>query len=110
VPRSRSRSWRTRFSRFRPSRRRSTSRWRSYQAEGWLEPAEDDAVRTLVLSDTHFGAWTGEPLLQHDWARRRIGDALEDVDELVLLGDLFDFLFSSVENAFAEADGFFSLL
>ena len=35
---------------------------------------------------------------------------LEDADELVLLGDLFDFLFSSVENAFAQADGFFSLL
>jgi hypothetical protein len=67
-------------------------------------------VRASVHSDTHFGAWTGEPLLQHDWARRRLGDALEDVDELVLLGDLFDFLFSSVENAFAQADGFFSLI
>lgn len=64
----------------------------------------------MVISDTHFGAWTGEPLLQHEWARRRIGDALEGVDKLVLLGDLFDFLFSSVENAFAQADGFFSLL
>ena len=67
-------------------------------------------MRALVISDTHFGAWTGEPLLQHQWARHRIGDALDDVDELVLLGDLFDFLFSSVENAFAQADGFFSLL
>jgi hypothetical protein len=67
-------------------------------------------MRALVISDTHFGAWTGEPLLQHEWARRRIGDALEDVDELVLLSDLFDFLFSSVEDAFAQADGFFSLL
>ncbi len=32
---------------------------------------------------------------------------LENADELVLLGDLFDFLFSPVENAFAQADGFF---
>ena len=51
-------------------------------------------MRALVISDAHFGAWTEEPLLQHDWARPRLGDALEDVDALVLLGDLLDFLFS----------------
>jgi hypothetical protein len=67
-------------------------------------------MRALVISDTHFGAWTGEPLLQHDWALERLGAALDDIDELVLLGDLFDFLFSSVENAFTQAEGFFSLL
>jgi len=67
-------------------------------------------MRALVISDTHFGAWTGEPLLQYEWALQRLGEALEDIDELVLLGDLFDFLFSSVENAFAQAEGFFSLI
>jgi UDP-2,3-diacylglucosamine pyrophosphatase LpxH len=67
-------------------------------------------MRTLVISDTHFGAWTGDPLLQHEWARRRLAEALDSIDELVLLGDLFDFLFSPVQDAFANADGFFSLL
>jgi predicted phosphodiesterase len=62
-------------------------------------------VRVLVISDTHFGAWTAEPLLPtrvgppQAWLR-----ALENLDELVLLGDVVDLLFSSVENAFAQAD------
>jgi hypothetical protein len=67
-------------------------------------------VRALVVSDTHFGAWTGDDLLRHDWALARLGPLLEDIDELVLLGDLFDFLFASVPDAFAAADPLFGLL
>jgi predicted phosphodiesterase len=67
-------------------------------------------MRALVVSDTHFGAWTGDDLLRHDWALRRLAPYLEDVDELVLLGDLFDFLFATVPDAFAAADPFFDLL
>jgi UDP-2,3-diacylglucosamine pyrophosphatase LpxH len=67
-------------------------------------------MRALVISDTHFGAWTGEALLQHEVALDALAPHLDDVDELILLGDLFDFLFSSVVNAFAEAEPFFDLL
>ena len=67
-------------------------------------------MRALVISDTHFGAWTGEPLLQYDWACARVANVLDDVDEVILLGDLFDFLFSSVQDAFAQAEPFFTLL
>jgi predicted phosphodiesterase len=67
-------------------------------------------VRALVVSDTHFGAWTGDDLLRHHWARERLAPHLEDVDEVVLLGDLFDFLFATVPDAFAAADPFIDLL
>lgn len=67
-------------------------------------------MRALVLSDTHFGAWTGDDLLRHDEHLARLAPELDDVDEVVFLGDLFDFLFGTVEQAFAAADGFFSLL
>jgi Calcineurin-like phosphoesterase len=67
-------------------------------------------VRALVLSDTHFGAWTGDDLLRHDWARDRLAPQLDGIDEVVLLGDLFDFLFATVPDAFAAADPFFDLL
>jgi hypothetical protein len=67
-------------------------------------------VRALVVSDTHFGAWTGDDLLRHDWALARLAPHLDDIDELVLLGDLFDFLFASVPHAFAAGDPFFDRL
>jgi hypothetical protein len=67
-------------------------------------------VRTLIISDTHFGAWTGDDLLRHDWVRERLGTQLDGIDELVLLGDLFDFLFATVPDAFAAADPFFDLI
>src|SRR5919197_5400880 len=67
-------------------------------------------MRALVISDTHFGAWTGRALLRDESALEALAPHLDDIDELVLLGDLFDFLFSSVENAFEEAEPFFELL
>jgi UDP-2,3-diacylglucosamine pyrophosphatase LpxH len=67
-------------------------------------------MRALVLSDTHFGAWTGDDLLSREEHRVRLEPHLRDVDEVVFLGDLFDFLFGTVQGAFAAADGFFDLL
>jgi hypothetical protein len=49
-------------------------------------------------------------VLARDFALRRLEPELEDIDELVLLGDVFDFLFSTVELAFAQAEPFFELL
>jgi UDP-2,3-diacylglucosamine pyrophosphatase LpxH len=67
-------------------------------------------MRALVVSDTHFGAWTGDDLLRHRFALDALEPALDEVDELIILGDLYDFLFSTVENAFASAEGFFDLV
>lgn len=67
-------------------------------------------MRALVISDTHFGAWTGEDLLRHDHELALLAPHLDDVDEVIVLGDLFDFLFSSVRDAIAAADGLLALL
>jgi UDP-2,3-diacylglucosamine pyrophosphatase LpxH len=67
-------------------------------------------MRALAISDLHFGAWTGDPVLVREFALNRLEPHLEDIDELILLGDVFDLLFSTVEHAFAQADAFFSLL
>src|SRR2546429_234274 len=67
-------------------------------------------MRALAISDTHFGAWTGDDLLAHPYALERLAPHLEGIDELILLGDLFDFLFSTVEHAVARAQGFLDLV
>jgi UDP-2,3-diacylglucosamine pyrophosphatase LpxH len=58
----------------------------------------------------HFGTWTGEPLLRHQFAFDALEPHLDDIDELILLGDVFDFLFSSVEHAFAQAEPLLTLI
>jgi hypothetical protein len=67
-------------------------------------------MRALVISDMHFGAWTGDPVLAQPGGLDALEPALDGVDELVLLGDVFDFLFSSVEHAFEQAEPFFELV
>ncbi len=67
-------------------------------------------MRALVISDTHFGAWTGRDLLREEFFLERLAPALQGVDELVFLGDLFDFLFGSVEEAVDAAEGLLRLL
>lgn len=67
-------------------------------------------MRALVISDTHFGAWTGDDLLRHPEHRARLAPHLDGVDELIFLGDLFDFLFGRVEEGFDHADGLLGLL
>jgi UDP-2,3-diacylglucosamine pyrophosphatase LpxH len=67
-------------------------------------------VRALVISDTHFGAWTGRDLLREDFFLERLAPALEGVDELIFLGDLFDFLFGAVGDAVDSAEGLLALI
>ena len=64
----------------------------------------------LVISDTHFGAWTGRDLLREEFFLERLAPALEGIDELIFLGDLFDFLFGSVTDAVDAADGLLRLI
>jgi UDP-2,3-diacylglucosamine pyrophosphatase LpxH len=66
-------------------------------------------MRALVISDSHFGAWTGEDLLRQPEKLALLEPHL-DVDEVIFLGDLFDFLFAEVKDALAAAGGLFDLL
>jgi UDP-2,3-diacylglucosamine pyrophosphatase LpxH len=66
-------------------------------------------VRALVISDTHFGAWTGEDILREPDTLALLAPNL-DVDEVIFLGDMFDLLFASLHEAFRAADGLFDLL
>ena len=67
-------------------------------------------MRALVISDTHFGAWTGRDLLREDFFLERLAPALDGVDEIILLGDLFDLLFGSVAEAVDSASGLLALI
>jgi UDP-2,3-diacylglucosamine pyrophosphatase LpxH len=67
-------------------------------------------MRALVISDTHFGAWTGRDLLREELFLERLAPQLEGIDELIFLGDLFDFLFGSVADAVNAADGLLRLI
>lgn len=66
-------------------------------------------MRAVVISDTHFGAWTGEDILRDPETLALLAPHL-DVDEMIFLGDMFDFLFSSMADAFRAADGLLDLL
>jgi UDP-2,3-diacylglucosamine pyrophosphatase LpxH len=67
-------------------------------------------MRALVISDTHFGAWTGRDLLREELFLERLAPQLEGIDELIFLGDLFDFLFGSVGDAVDAASGLLDLI
>jgi UDP-2,3-diacylglucosamine pyrophosphatase LpxH len=67
-------------------------------------------ARALVISDTHLGAWTGEDLLSQQRHLERLAPQLEGIDELVILGDLFDFLFGTLRGCFEAADGLVDLI
>ena len=67
-------------------------------------------MRALVISDTHFGAWTGRDLLREEFFLERLAPQLEGIDELIFLGDLFDFLFGSVGDAVDAAGGLLDLI
>ncbi|HEU4392900.1 MAG TPA: metallophosphoesterase [Solirubrobacterales bacterium] len=67
-------------------------------------------MRALVVSDTHFGAWTGRDLLAEEFFLERLAPALEEIDELIFLGDLFDFLFGSVAECVEAAGGLLRLI
>jgi UDP-2,3-diacylglucosamine pyrophosphatase LpxH len=67
-------------------------------------------LRALVISDTHFGAWTGRDLLREEFFLERLEPQLEGLDELIFLGDLYDFLFGSLGEAIDSSAGLLGLL
>lgn len=79
-----------------------------------LAPAEGErrkVSRILVLSDLHFGDPSGE--LKSPYVVDSLLDAISEfewIDELVLLGDVFDFWKSPIPEAMEESRDFFSKL
>ena len=67
-------------------------------------------MRALVISDMHFGAWTGSDILRNQDSLDLLAPHLEDVDEVIILGDLFDLLFARLEDAFRAAEPFLALV
>jgi hypothetical protein len=67
-------------------------------------------MRALVISDMHFGAWTGHDILREPESLTLLAPQLDDLDEVIILGDLFDLLFARMEDAFRAAEPFLALL
>jgi UDP-2,3-diacylglucosamine pyrophosphatase LpxH len=66
-------------------------------------------MRALVISDTHFGAWTGEDILREPQTLALLEPHL-DVDEVILLGDMFDLLFGSLRDSLHASQALLRLL
>jgi len=66
-------------------------------------------MRALVISDTHFGTWTGQDILREPETLALLEPHL-DVDEVIFLGDMFDLLFGSQRDAFLASEGLLALL
>ena len=67
-------------------------------------------MRALVISDSHLGAWTGRTCSAQERPLSGSPRSSEEIDELIVLGDLFDFLFGTVGGCFEAAEGLFDLL
>ncbi|HEV3071224.1 MAG TPA: metallophosphoesterase [Solirubrobacteraceae bacterium] len=63
-------------------------------------------MRTLIVSDLHLGSATRVDVLRHLAPRRALLEALDDVDRLVLLGDLLELRHGPRRSAMAAAQPF----
>jgi UDP-2,3-diacylglucosamine pyrophosphatase LpxH len=61
-------------------------------------------VKTLVVSDFHLGARLGHDVLRHPEPQRRLLEALDGVDRLVLLGDAVELMEGRQRRASAIAE------
>lgn len=67
-------------------------------------------MRTLVISDLHLGAASGADVLRLEGPRAALIGALEDVDRLVLLGDVLELRHGPRRDALNAARPFFEEL
>jgi UDP-2,3-diacylglucosamine pyrophosphatase LpxH len=67
-------------------------------------------AKTIVLSDLHLGASTGNDLLRAPAFRRRLAGALEGAERVVLLGDVVELRDGPVAEVLETAAPFFALL
>jgi hypothetical protein len=67
-------------------------------------------MRTLIVSDLHLGGASGAGLLAREEVRSVLFDALQDIDCLVLLGDVLELRHGPRRQALAGARDFFGEL
>ncbi|MFZ2114797.1 MAG: metallophosphoesterase [Solirubrobacteraceae bacterium] len=67
-------------------------------------------TRTLVVSDLHLGAGSGADVLRRSGPRSALIDVLQDIDRLVLLGDVIELRHGPRRDALAAARPFFEEL
>jgi Calcineurin-like phosphoesterase len=67
-------------------------------------------TRTLVVSDLHLGAGSGTDVLRRPEPRAALIEALEDIERLVLLGDVLELRHGPRRDALAAARPFFEEL
>jgi UDP-2,3-diacylglucosamine pyrophosphatase LpxH len=61
-------------------------------------------VKTLVVSDFHLGARLGHDVLRHPEPQRRLLEALDGIDRLVLLGDVVELMEGRSRRAMVIAE------
>jgi predicted phosphodiesterase len=64
-------------------------------------------MRTLIVSDLHFGSVTGADLLRRARLRSPLLEAVADVERVVLLGDILELRHGPPREALGAARGFF---
>jgi hypothetical protein len=64
-------------------------------------------MRTLIVSDLHLGSGSGSDVLGRPEPRAALLEALQDVDRLVLLGDVLELRHGPPREAMAAARPFF---
>lgn len=67
-------------------------------------------AKTVVISDLHLGAATGNDLMRAPAFRERLIPELEGADRVVLLGDIVELRDRPISEALAVAEPFFALL
>jgi UDP-2,3-diacylglucosamine pyrophosphatase LpxH len=67
-------------------------------------------MTTACISDLHLGSWQLNDLLRYPFFINRLTNALEGVDEVVLLGDILELRFQRMDEALRVARPFFSAL
>lgn len=67
-------------------------------------------MRSVVISDLHFGDPYGCDLLRYAWVRERLWPLLQDADELILLGDTWELAFQNLAVAIETSKPFFAEL
>ncbi len=64
-------------------------------------------MRTLIVSDLHLGSGKNSDVLRHPEPRAALLETLQDVDRVVLLGDVLELRHGPPRNAMAVARPFF---
>lgn len=67
-------------------------------------------MKTLIVSDLHFGSASRADVLRHPQVRQALFDRLADVDRLVLLGDVLELRHGPQREALKAARPFFEQL